>query len=154
MGTNRTTVWSRCERCGRFAEHIQEWDYTTHVITYTCTKCGHVTRDYSHMDKRCFITSATLRTLNKPDDCYELQTFRRFRDTWLKETHPEDIVHYYLVAPKIVEAIDAKDDSKEIYESIWRTRLQKCLALIENEENESAYREYKSMVEELEELQR
>ena len=152
MATGTSTIWFRCPNCGRFANHLQEWDYTTHVITYTCPKCGYVSRDYSHMNKGCFITSATLKTLNKPDDCYELQTFRHFRDSWLKTNHPEDIIRYYLTAPKIVNAIDNMEDSKEIYESVWHTYLKKCLTLIENEENESAYCEYKSMVKELEKL--
>ena len=152
MATGTSTIWFRCPNCDRFANHIQEWDYSTHVITYTCTRCGHVSRDYSHVNRGCFITSATLKTLNKHDDCYELQTFRRFRDNWLKANHPEDIIRYYLTAPKIVETIDARNDSKSIYESIWNTHLQKCLMLIEKEENELAYIEYKSMVEELEKL--
>lgn len=32
----------------------------------------------------CYITTATCEEYGKPDDCYELTTFRNFRDNWLK----------------------------------------------------------------------
>ena len=56
----------------------------------------------------CFITSAVCDSFGKPDDCYELTTFRNFRDNWLS-TQPDGknlIAQYYEIAPKIVAEID------------------------------------------------
>jgi len=62
---------------------------------------------------RCFITTATCETLGKPDNCYELNLFRDFRDNWL-ERQPDGkalIQEYYDVAPKIVNSINKRKDA-------------------------------------------
>ena len=56
---------------------------------------------------KCFITTATLKSTKGVDDGYELTTFRSFRDGWLKQNYPHLIDEYYLIAPQIVDNIDA-----------------------------------------------
>ena len=98
----------------------------------------------------CFITTATLASLKTIDDnCYELTTFRKFRDTWLKEHHPEDIDEYYRIAPRIVTGINASKESEMIYNKIWSNHLHPCLTLIENGKHSEAYELYKQTVKEL-----
>jgi hypothetical protein len=70
----------------------------------------------------CFITTAVCLSGNKPDDCYELQTLRKFRDSWLVEWHPEDVKQYYAEAPMIVSKISAREDAARIFNS-FRSRL-------------------------------
>lgn len=81
----------------------------------------------------CFITTAVCDSLNKSDDCYELTSFRRFRDNWLaaQVDGPVLIAEYYDVAPKIVESINMKDNRDEIYQQIWHDYLEPCLVMIE-----------------------
>lgn len=96
----------------------------------------------------CYITTAVCRNANKADDCYELQTFRSFRDNWLKK-QPDGkalIKRYYLLAPKIVELIDTSADKDKIYERIHKDYLEPCLEFIEKEEMENCKERYSEMV--------
>ena len=81
----------------------------------------------------CFITTATCDSFGKPDNCYELNVFRNFRDNWLscQPYGPSLIAEYYDVAPAIVRKIDSLVNSKEIYKGIWNKYLSKCLECIE-----------------------
>ena len=98
--------------------------------------------------KFCYITTAVCRTFGKPDDCYELNLFRNYRDHYLMEQeNGEAIVYeYYDLAPTIVKHIDQRKDAKEIYRNIWDTYLSPCLGMIERGENEACKDLYISMV--------
>ncbi|MCQ2296563.1 MAG: hypothetical protein MJZ45_04105 [Bacteroidales bacterium] len=154
----------RCSSCGvvlcrscaykvgkeRSAHHV--FSSSEHWVE--CPRCGgkliHILSSKGQSSgSGCFITSATLKSLNKPDDCYELNLFRTFRDNWMKENHPEDIAQYYHIAPKIVDAIDKSDESASIYSSIWESYLKDCQSLIEQGNEEEAYTQYKQMVSDL-----
>jgi len=84
--------------------------------------------------KHCYITTAVCCALNKDDNCYELQMFRRFRDEWLlKQNDGKALVdEYYNIAPAIVRAIEMQASPQTIYENIWNCYLRKCLSMIEN----------------------
>lgn len=99
-------------------------------------------------DKFCFITTATCNSLNKSDDCYELTTFRNFRDTWLlhQDNGSSLIKGYYEIAPLIVDKINRLPNSREIYQSIWDEWLSTCLELIEQGKNEDCKLRYIDMV--------
>lgn len=96
----------------------------------------------------CFLTSACTAARGLPDDCRELQTLRRFRDEWLKH-QPEGITliaHYYEVAPKIVAAIDAREDRLEIYDDMYRNLVMPCVEMIDTERYEEALVMYRDAV--------
>lgn len=99
----------------------------------------------------CYITTAVCTSFGKPDDCYELQSFRCFRDNWLKyqEGGESLIKEYYETAPQIVEVIDAREDSATIYQYIWENYLTKCLSFIETKEFEKCKQLYIRMVEDM-----
>ena len=63
-----------------------------------------------------------------------------------QENGKEDIKEYYDKAPKIVEIINAKENSNEIYDDLYRNVIKPCVELIENNKNEEAYQKYKEMV--------
>lgn len=109
-----------------------------------------------HFVSGCYITTATCKEYGKPDDCYELTTFRDFRDNWL--IHQPDgnelIDRYYKTAPAVVELINNQKNRTEIYRHINDTYLAKCLAYIENGENEKCKDLYVDMMEYLYEEQR
>lgn len=98
--------------------------------------------------KGCYITTATLNYLNKPDDCYELNAFREFRDNWLsKQPGGIDLINrYYEVAPRIVELIDNSSNKEEIYNGLWLNYLSQCLNLIKSKEYEESKNLYIKMV--------
>ena len=101
----------------------------------------------------CFITTAVCDSFDKADDCYELTTFRKFRDKWLvKQSDGKSLVdEYYNIAPKIVEKINSLSDSAEIYKNIWRDYLSACLKFIESGDNQQCKKVYIRMVNALKE---
>ena len=100
----------------------------------------------------CDINTAVCRRLGRPDDCYELNTLRDYRDSYLLSTDEgrEIVQEYYNIAPTIVKRIDKKAEADEIYENIWKTYLSPCITMIENGENEKCRDLYSSMVRKLE----
>lgn len=106
----------------------------------------------SSSSSSCFITTAVCNSFGKPDDCYELTSFRKYRDNWLvKQTSGEQLIkEYYSVAPAIVKAIDSREDSALIYQEIWDKYLKECLNYIENEQFEKCKELYIKMVRDME----
>lgn len=91
-------------------------------------------------DSRCYITSACMAAKNLPDNCYELELLRHFRDTWLSSTEngKELIEKYYSMAPQIVASISEKASSKDIYERIYNEMISPCVKFIEEKHYEKA----------------
>lgn len=83
----------------------------------------------------CYLTSACVYAKGLADDCYELETLRKYRDTWLKsQTEGESLIKkYYEVAPKIVSVINDREDRKLIYEMIYDEMVKPCVNLIEQQ---------------------
>ena len=56
----------------------------------------------------CYITTAVCASLGKPDDCYELNLMRRYRDEYLvnQKGGEEIVAEYYDIAPTIVNRIN------------------------------------------------
>lgn len=98
--------------------------------------------------KLCFITTAVCDTLGRPDDCYELNSFRKFRDNYLLKQPggKAQVQEYYLIAPLIVNAIYASPDKNRVYYDIWDNYLSKCLAMYEQGKYEQCRKTYTEMV--------
>ena len=96
----------------------------------------------------CFITTAVCEFQGKADDCYELTTFRKFRDDWLAKAPGGErkIQEYYLYAPMLVQKIDRRTDRGAVYQEIWRGYLQPCLKDLEAGKPEACARTYEEMV--------
>lgn len=112
--------------------------------------------DFEHINsgfKRrfCYITTAVCESLNRPDDCYELNLLRDYRDKYLMQLEEGEqlVKKYYDVAPTIVKHINKKPEHTAIYEEIWRTYLSPCIRLIEENENEKCQSLYREMVDTL-----
>lgn len=99
----------------------------------------------------CFITTAVCNYFSKPDDCYELTTLRKFRDTWLsaQPDGKELVEEYYAIAPGIVGAIDHSPEKDKIYMHIWNDYIEPCIKLIELGANDTCKKLYIDMVVEL-----
>ncbi|MDE6275050.1 MAG: hypothetical protein K2M75_00780 [Clostridia bacterium] len=98
----------------------------------------------------CFLTSACVEYLGKPDDCEELTMLRSFRDNYMSGiSNAEQLIkEYYEIAPKIVKKINESQNKEAHYAYIYGV-IQICLTLIKNGNNEGALSEYKSMVHKL-----
>ena len=96
----------------------------------------------------CFLTSACTEARGLPDDCEELTVLRAFRDGYMKRLpHGQaDICEYYQIAPVIVEKIHTLPNSKEILNQIYTDLVLPCVALIQAEKNDAAYRKYRDYV--------
>ena len=102
---------------------------------------------YKHQSSSggCYLTSACTAARGLPDDCYELQTLRRFRDEWLKY-QPDGILliaQYYEVGPKIVDVIDKLNSRLEIYDDLYLNLVIPCVEMIETGQNENALKLYR-----------
>lgn len=107
--------------------------------------------EYYKNKKACFITTAVCDSFGKSDDCFELTTFRKFRDKWLI-TQPDGktlIKEYYAIAPKIVSNINQLADSAQIYRTIWQKHLEPCLNFIQHGDNLACKNKYVEMILEL-----
>lgn len=110
-------------------------------------------KDGTKINTGCFITSTVLYTLGKDDNCYELNIFRAFRDTWLK-LQPDGkmlIEEYYTIAPLIVNEINKRKDKYLIYKVLWNQYLNKALHLLEEGKYNEAKKLYIEMIKKLKE---
>lgn len=118
-------------------------------------KIGHSTREQIQGGFKkglCYITTAVCRSLDKPDDCYELTLLRNYRDQYLLESKEgmETVNEYYNIAPTIVKRIDRQEDSASIYAGIWQDYLSLCVRLIEEGKKKECQMLYSDMVRKLE----
>jgi len=96
----------------------------------------------------CFLTTACVDIMGRPDDCFELNTLRYFRDNFiLKEPGGElDVNEYYEMAPRLVSELSKRDDSIEIYRRIYTDLILKALNLIAAKRFHDAHALYKEYV--------
>ena len=100
----------------------------------------------------CYLTSACMQAKGLPDDCYELEILRHYRDTWLKSSEEGMAIirQYYEIAPKIVSAINDRNDSKTIYEMLYEKMVKPCVEFIEQKKYQETLELYRSMTLQLE----
>jgi hypothetical protein len=85
----------------------------------------------------CFITTACVEYMNLADDCYELETLRKFRDEYmLKHENGINLAQtYYETAPKIVEILKTKQNAKEIFTDLYYDYIIPSVKAIEDNNN-------------------
>ena len=100
----------------------------------------------------CFITTACVEAKGLPDDCYELETLRAFRDGYIRALPNGKalIAQYYEIAPKIVARIKAQPNAQEILSGLYE-QVIKSVKLIEAKNYEQALQNYSAIVSELRE---
>jgi len=98
-------------------------------------------------EDNCFITTACVQHYNLPDNCYQLQTLRAFRDSYLKTQKggSELIKQYYSVAPALVKLINRHPDKENLFSNIFQ-QINFACALIQREENAKAKKLYIEVV--------
>ena len=127
---------------------VEEWNKT---FKTTIGKATYEKIEQGFHRKLCYITTAVCESQGKPDDCYELETLRGYRDTYLLST--EDgrklVNEYYNIAPTIVNRISKCENSGELYEEICKDYISPCIRMIEAGELEACKEKYMDMVYEL-----
>jgi hypothetical protein len=100
----------------------------------------------------CFITSAICGALGKRDDCEELQTLRRFRDTYVRllPEGPALIAHYYRRAPRLLAALGNGRRTDAALRALHERYLSPALQAIERCDNRRALTVYGDMLADLE----
>lgn len=117
-------------------------------ITMKLGRAGFEELNGSFKSHPCYITTAVCESQNKADNCYELMLLREYRDGYLlKSPEGESVVRrYYDVAPTIVNHINKKVNSKEIYQEIFDDYLSSCISLIEENKMAECQEVYTNMV--------
>jgi hypothetical protein len=95
----------------------------------------------------CFITTSCVKYFGLPDNCYELQILRKFRDNYLLKSKKgqELVFQYYLLAPAIVTRMEHARQKKLLFKEVFLQIRQACNA-IEKKEFSKATRIYKDAV--------
>jgi hypothetical protein len=94
----------------------------------------------------CFLTTACVATMNKPDDCCELTALRLFRDKYLlADAEGQCLVkEYYDVAPAIVKKINQQANAKQVYADIYNKMILPTIEEINNHNPLKAISIYKN----------
>ena len=96
----------------------------------------------SSKKSKCYLTTAACEHMGRSDDCYELQTLRTLRDSYMMQS-PEGrrlVAIYYETAPSIVANLKTKTQ----LDYVWGVVLQ-CVASIESGDPEQAVQKYREM---------
>ena len=95
-----------------------------------CPQCGRVVvgpkADQDSNSGLCFLTTACVEYAGLPDNCWELQMFRRLRDEYIVNLPDgnEFLAEYYATAPAIVVAIRSQPDHQSVFDALLhRARL-------------------------------
>jgi translation initiation factor 2 beta subunit (eIF-2beta)/eIF-5 len=98
----------------------------------------------------CFLTTACVHYYHLPDDGYELNTLRKYRDTYLasSEEGKELIKEYYRVSPEIVKQVEKDPEKGSVYTYIY-SEVKTACANIDSHQLLTARRVYTQMVQTL-----
>ncbi len=101
----------------------------------------------------CFLTTACCEYKGLPDDCYELETMRKFRDNYIaKQSYGEKLIKdYYAEAPAIVEKINNSENSEEILEKMYET-ITEIIKMVDVGNNDEAIIHYMMLLHDLSKL--
>lgn len=96
----------------------------------------------------CFLTTVMCETLEKKDNCYELEELRNFRDNVLLKTKngQELVSEYYDIAPKIAEKLKSNIRKLEIAQKMNKDYIIPIIEHIHKGHNDTAIIKYKDMV--------
>ncbi len=103
--------------------------------------------------KLCYITTAVCNYQGKPDNCYELTTLRKYRDSYLMNSLEGRglVEEYYEIAPRLVMTMGMFPEKESLYQKLYTQYLLPCIHLIESGRNEECKDLYMNMVLELKE---
>ena len=85
-------------------------------------------------ESNCFITTSCVKYFGLKDNCYELETLRKFRDNYLlKSGEGRELVNqYYEHAPALVKQLESAPNKKQLFKSVFSDIQESCRAIEEN----------------------
>jgi len=153
-----------CPYCGRLTPaHFppyREGMTSSRWSTNTCQHCGHTFYTVRYPDgttaiqaESCHITKVVLYARGLPDDCYELNMLRKFRDEYLnKEGYSDEVKDYYKNSTKYAECIERKAKSNpKLYDELYEKYIEPAVRAIEKNNMKKAHKilgEYLNLVKE------
>lgn len=143
-------TWRSDFYCTKKQGYVNEDVYYKHCRNYDYDYCP-IYKGSDSSSGGCYLTSACVEAKGLPDDCMELTTLRRFRDTWLANQPggKEEIQHYYQVAPAIVTNIQSQEDASTIFQWIYENMVVPCVESIQAGQMESAWQKYRDLTNQL-----
>ena len=149
----RYGAYCKCPNCGRTRSGRHVWEYGRKMSAFDKfdDALGTVLNPlrWGKKSSGCFITTAVMTSLgHTEDDCYELETLRKFRDDYILKTNygKKLIQEYYQISPKIVEKINAETGSEKIYKGLLNNFVTPSIKYIEVGENKKAMNKYIKMM--------
>lgn len=130
-----------CSKCGR-----KFWmeDYESKP----CPNCGKVAVGPKAKSSSggCLITEACIRSMRLSHESPEISILKRFRDEYLlkNEEGKKLIKEYYKIAPIIIEEVEKKGNSDEVFKEIFN-EIGKIVLMIEEGKKEDAIAYYKKV---------
>lgn len=102
----------------------------------------------SDSDSGCYIATACVDAVGLPDNCFELNVLRNFRDKVLLRTPRgrRAVEEYYRVAPEIVMAVEEREgnDAESVWASVY-SDIRKAVSLLLSGDFEGAFQHYQQM---------
>ena len=139
--------YGRMDACEEIVDcMIEHWN--DHDLELKISKSEFEQIQGGFKSRLCYITTAVCASLGKPDDCYELNLMRRYRDEYLvnQKGGEEIVAEYYDIAPTIVNRINRMENSEDVYADIWSRYLHPCVSMIESDNLEACRKIYTDMV--------
>lgn len=139
---NYNAKWSK-ELCDKI---VEKWNSIFTIMTLSYGTYADIVSGFK--TKLCYITTAVCESLNLPSDCNEIVVLEDYRDNYLASTEEGKAIikEYYNIAPTIVKRINRKNNSKEIYNNLYKDYISVCLDNIENNQLELCKEHYINMV--------
>lgn len=144
--------WNNHYACRKANKDIDEDTYYKYCRNYDYCDCPIYKGQLPSDSGGCYLTSACVTARGLADDCYELQTLRHFRDTYLllQKDGQQEVDDYYKVAPQIVAAIMQNENPMIELDMIYSELVWPCVKFIEQGEYDQAYLLYKNTTRALE----
>lgn len=143
-----------CYNCPNEAFCCDLCQVHTNIAVAYCAECGSKfckdhgdirwkdgVPDYRCDRHKCFIATACIKVKGLPDDCFELNVLRAFRDKYVKSLPQGEqlISEYYLIAPRILERINQTVSPRDVYLGIYEQLVLESLRLIQAREEGKAF---------------
>lgn len=102
----------------------------------------------------CYLTTACVDVMGLPDDCFELETLRGFRNIILlsEPSGRRAVREYYRIAPEIIQAVEEQEqhNAPKVWHSIYND-IRKAVSLVLSNDFEGAFQHYQQMTSRLKE---
>lgn len=148
-GTECDVEKYHCGSCANYEfEDDNEKNKCTHYYQwfYKDDKCESYWEESSEVigtEGGCFLTTACCEYYGLPDNCSQLETMRDFRDNILDKTMVGRRLkmHYYEVAPKLLEKLEEREDKDTILAWLYG-KINNIVELVKTHQNKQAISDY------------